>query len=118
MPYFFSHADALLVSLRKDPIFALTIPAKVQSYLACAKPIIAAIDGEGAAIIKEAGAGLVVPSEDPRQLAEAVLRMYSLAEKERSLMGVSAQRYFKAHFERNILIDRLEKLMGDLSGGK
>ena len=47
MPYFFSCADMLLVSLKKDPIFSITIPNKVQSYMACGKPIIGSIEGEG-----------------------------------------------------------------------
>ena len=58
MPRYFALADALLVTLRNQPIFSLTIPAKVQSYLACGKPIIAALDGEGARVVQEAGAGL------------------------------------------------------------
>jgi glycosyltransferase involved in cell wall biosynthesis len=118
MPHFFCHADALLVTLKKDPIFALTIPAKVQSYLACAKPIIASIDGEGAAIIKEAGAGLVSPSEKPQKLADAILRIYHMSQEERRQMGTSARKYFGMHFERNMLIDRLETLLNQLSGDK
>jgi colanic acid biosynthesis glycosyl transferase WcaI len=55
MPRLFAGVDALLVTLRRDPVLALTIPAKLQSYLACAKPIIGALDGEGAAVIAEAG---------------------------------------------------------------
>ena len=48
MPGFFSHADALLVSLKRDPVFSSTIPSKIQSYLASGRPIIAMLDGEGA----------------------------------------------------------------------
>ena len=61
MPYFFSHADAMLVSLQDTPIFALTIPSKLQSYLACGKPVIASIAGEGADIVRAAGAGIAAP---------------------------------------------------------
>jgi glycosyltransferase involved in cell wall biosynthesis len=50
MPQFFALADVLLVSLADEPIFAVTIPSKVQSYLACAKPIVAALNGEGATV--------------------------------------------------------------------
>ncbi len=69
MPRFFALSDALLVTLRKEPIFALTIPSKVQSYLACAKPIIAALDGEGSRIIDEAGTGITCGAENPNALA-------------------------------------------------
>ncbi len=58
MPRYFSLADALLVSLRRDPAFALTVPTKLQSYLACGRPVLAALDGEGARIVEEAQAGL------------------------------------------------------------
>ena len=68
MPKFFSHSDALLVSLKKNKIFSLTIPAKVQSYLACGKPIIASIDGYGAKIVVDAKCGVVSPADDSNLL--------------------------------------------------
>jgi colanic acid biosynthesis glycosyl transferase WcaI len=57
MPRFFSLADGLLVTLRSSPVFSFTVPSKVQSYLACGRPIIASLDGEGARIIKNSGSG-------------------------------------------------------------
>jgi colanic acid biosynthesis glycosyl transferase WcaI len=109
MPRFFALADAMLVTLRKDPIFALTIPSKVQSYLACGRPIVAALDGEGARIIDEAGAGLSVPAEDAERLARAVLSLYIMPKAEREAMGAKGRAYYLANFERNLLIDRLDK---------
>jgi colanic acid biosynthesis glycosyl transferase WcaI len=117
MPRFFSLADVLLVTLRKDPIFELTIPSKVQPYLACARPIIAALDGEGARVIKEAEAGVVCPSGDPEALSEAVLALYSMSKKEREAMGLRGRDYFEKHFERTMLLDRLEKWMQGLLEG-
>jgi glycosyltransferase involved in cell wall biosynthesis len=114
MPRYFSLADALLVTLRKEPIFELTIPSKVQSYLACAKPVIAALDGEGARVIREAGAGIACPAENPAALAKAVLALYSMSETEREAMGLSGRDYFEAHFERTMLLDRLEKWMKEV----
>ncbi len=114
MPRFFALSDALLVSLKKEPIFSLTIPAKIQSYLACAKPIVAALDGEGAKVIEESGSGIACPAENPNALSEAVLRMYGMKEKERQLMGKNGRIYFEKNFERNMLLDRLEGWMVDL----
>ncbi|VVB88622.1 Glycosyl transferases group 1 [uncultured archaeon] len=114
MPRYFALADVLLVSLKKEPIFALTIPSKVQSYLACAKPVIAALDGEGARVIAEAGAGLTCPAENPGALAEAVLTMYRMPETERKAMGLCGRSYFEKHFERKILLDRLDEWMKEL----
>ncbi len=111
MPRFFSLADAMLVTLRRDPILALTLPSRVQSYLACARPIVAALDGEGARVIQEAGAGLVAGSGDPDALARAVLDMYRKPESERLAMGQRGRRYFEQHFEREMLLSRLENWM-------
>ena len=116
MPHYFSLADVLLVTLRKEPIFALTIPSKVQSYLACAKPVIAALDGEGALVIAEARAGLACPAGDPKALADAVLAMYHMPETERQVMGLRGRSYFEKHFARTILLDRLEGWMQELYG--
>ena len=108
MPRFFALADVMLVTLRRDPIFSLTIPSKVQSYLACARPIVAALDGEGARIIREAGAGVAVPAQDADRLAEAVLGLYRMPKAEREAMGASGRAYYLANFERNLLLDRLD----------
>ncbi len=108
MPKYFALADVMLVTLKRDPIFALTIPAKVQSYLACAKPLMAALDGEGARVIREAGAGLTPGAEDSQALADAVIAMYGMTDAERRRMGLLGRKYFEAHFERNMLIGRLD----------
>lgn len=114
MPRFFSLASALLVTLRREPIFALTIPSKMQPYLACGRPIVAALDGEGARVIAEAGAGLTCPTGDPGALAEAVLTMSRLSEPERQAMGRRGRAYFEANFESDMLLQRLESLMQGL----
>jgi len=111
MPRFFALADALLVTLRKDPIFALTIPSKVQAYLACGRPIVGALDGEGARVVQEAEAGLTGPAGDAAALAENVLAMYRLSKSQRQVMGLRGRAYFEQHFEREMLLDRLEALM-------
>jgi len=117
MPRYFSLADVLLVTLRREPIFSLTIPSKVQSYLACAKPVIAGLDGEGARVIEEAGTGIACPAEDPGALSEAVLTMYSQSKTEREAMGLRGRAYFEKHFERTMLLDRLERWMKEVPEG-
>ncbi len=114
MPRYFSLADGLLVSLRKEPIFSLTIPAKVQSYLACARPIVAALDGEGAKVVEEAKAGVTCPAGDPAALTEAVLALYRKSGEERDAIGWSGRKYFERHFERRMLLDRLDGWMKEL----
>jgi len=118
MPRFFALSDALLVTLKKEPIFALTIPSKVQSYLACAKPVIAALDGEGASVVEEAGAGVTCPAENPEALADAVLKLYNMSARERKDMGQRGRNYFEKHFEREMLLDRLDGWMEALVSHK
>jgi len=114
MPTLFGCADVLLVSLGKAPIFLMTIPSKIQSYLSAAKPIIAAMDGEGAKIVLESGAGFTCPSGDSEQLANAVIRMYNLPQSERLVFGQRGRRYFEQNFERYMLLGLLERWMLDL----
>lgn len=108
MPRYFAHADVLLATLRREPIFAYTIPSKLQSYLACGKPVVVALEGEGGRIVQESGAGWVVPPEDPRALADAVLAASELPGPEREAMGNRGETFFREHFEREKLLSRLE----------
>lgn len=110
MPKFFSHADALLVSLKKDRIFSLTIPAKVQSYLACGKPIIASIDGEGARIVQEAQCGVTAAAENALALSKAIKDLMGLDQKTRLEMGKNARAYYDKEFDRELLLERLEQI--------
>lgn len=118
MPRFFSLADTMLVTLKNESILELTIPGRVQSYLACGKPIIAGINGEGARVVKEAGAGLTAAAEDVDGLADAVLQMYMMPRPVREAMGMRGRDYFLDHFERTLLLDRLERWMKELAEEK
>lgn len=108
MPKIFAAASALLVTLRDSPIFTVTVPSKIQAYLAAGKPVIASMNGEGARIIEEAGAGFSCPAEDSNALAEAVLRIYNLSAEKQINLGESGLRYFKAHFNFSPLVAELK----------
>ncbi len=118
MPRYFALADALLVTLGRRPIFALTMPVKLQSYLASGRPIIAGADGETARAIEDSGAGLTAPAEDADALAGAVLKLYETPLEERAAMGRRGRAYFETHFEREMLLDRLEGWMHELTKGR
>lgn len=109
MPSFYAHADALLVSLRRDPVFALTIPGKVQSYLMAGIPLLGMLDGEGAMVIRDANAGLVCASGDGNGLAKAVLELATMSKEERQQLGENGRAYAQNEFNREVLMDRLEK---------
>ena len=114
MPRFFSFADVLLVTLKKDPVFALTIPSKIQSYLACGKPIIASLEGAGAQIVVESKSGISCTPEDSEGLASAVLEIYNMPAAKRKQMGVSGRKYFEDFFKGDKLLDNLESWMDEL----
>lgn len=115
MPAFFAGADALLVTLRKDPIFSLTIPAKVQSYLGAGKPILGMLDGEGANVIEEAEAGFVGPAGNAAALAQNVERLVEAGPAARIEMGAKGRAYCQREFERAKLIGQLEGWMVELA---
>jgi glycosyltransferase involved in cell wall biosynthesis len=108
MPNFFACADALLVSLKKADIFAMTIPSKIQSYLACGKPIIGVLDGEGARVILESKSGYVTEAENTAGLVEIIEKMVDNSQEERAAMGNNARKYYEQEFEREKLLDKLE----------
>ena len=110
MPKFFSHADALLVSLRKNFIFSMTIPNKVQSYMACSKPIIASLDGEGANVIIEAKCGYVSPSGDFISLSKSIIKFLKLSERKKNKMATNARTYYENEFEREKQISNVIKI--------
>ncbi len=107
MPQFFSYADVMLVSLTKDPIFSSTIPAKIQSYMACGKPIIAALDGIGAEVVIKAKAGMVSEAENADKLSHVVVEMASMHQTKLAEMGRNALSYYNSNFDRKMLLNRL-----------
>jgi glycosyltransferase involved in cell wall biosynthesis len=111
MPYFFAFADALLVSLKPSKIFSLTIPSKLQSYLACGKPIIGNLDGIAASIIFESNSGLCSSSGDEKKLAFNIEAMFNKDVKERDQLGLNAFNYYLENFERNLVYNQLEEYL-------
>jgi len=107
-------ADALLVTLRPDPLFALGIPSKLQSALASAKPILATLAGAGAAVVHEAAAGIVVPPGDAAGLARAAMELAALPAERRREMGKAGRAYYLAHFDRELVYRRIEGELEDL----
>ena len=118
MPRYFALADVLLVQLRNEPIFALTIPSKLQSYLACGRPIVAALKGDPAAIVSDSGGGVVCMPGDPIALAEAVLHVYRKSPEEREALAKAGTAYYHAEFDRSMLLDRFDALLNMASVGR
>jgi len=118
MPRFFAACDALMVTLRDVPIFSLTVPARVQSFLAAGKPIIAACGEAGSQIIAEANAGVVVQPEDGAALANAIIQVSEMSESKRQIMGQNGIHYFQKHFTHDKVVDQLEKYLSVVVKGE
>ncbi len=114
MPSFFSHADVLLVSLSNKDVFNMTIPGKIQTYLASGKPIIGMLNGEGANIIRESKAGYTCNSGDYKELAKLIIKMSKLNPQSKSLLGKNGLDYCEKEFNKKLLINKLKVLMDNL----
>lgn len=106
MPEFYARADAMLVTLKADPILSLTLPGKVQSYMAVGKPIIGAIDGETAEVIREAGCGFCGKADDANELVKNIDLFVKSAEKQQ--MGLRARAFYDDFFSREKFMSGLE----------
>ncbi len=92
---YFSAADCLLVHLRDDPLFAITIPSKTQAYLLAGKPILMAVNGEASRLIETAKAGVTACPQDPSSIAEACLELARMPTAERDALGAAGRAYYK-----------------------
>lgn len=116
MPAIFDRASVLLVTLARSEIMSQTIPSKVQAYLAAGRPIIACLDGEGARIVREAGAGLACPAEDGAALAQAVLELRASSRERLDAMGQSGRDYYERNFHPDSLAHSLRARFLALGG--
>lgn len=114
MPSFYAGADALLVSLKADEIFAMTIPGKVQSYLAAGKPILGMLDGEGAMVIRDARAGYACGAGKGIDLAALARQLADDSAAERAAMGERGKAFYLSNFQRETVMQRLEDILAGL----
>lgn len=108
MPDFYAAADVLLVTLKESPVFAKTIPGKVQTYLAAGKPILTMMTGEGSEVIVRAECGLIADSSDYRKLCQNIESLSVMSREQLSELGDNARKYADTHFNREKLINQLE----------
>ena len=113
MPSFFKKADAMLVSLKNEPIFELTVPAKIQAYMASGKIILGMINGEANQLINESGCGYAVAAADYKALSDKAIALRNLNLSERQVMEAQAKNYYQKHFSKPMLFQKLEDLLKD-----
>ncbi|MCL6419726.1 glycosyltransferase family 4 protein [Aestuariirhabdus haliotis] len=117
MPQIFERSSALLVSLKNDEIFSYTIPSKVQAYLAAGRPIIAALEGEGARVVNDSGAGLTCEPENVTALVSTIRKMSELPQQKRNAMGLAGRAYFDENFDMATQVESLVHLLEQSDGG-
>jgi glycosyltransferase involved in cell wall biosynthesis len=101
-------SDAVLVHLRDDPLFRITIPSKTQTYLYCGLPIVMAVSGDAAALVSEAGAGVCCPPQSPRSLADAIISLASSSPTSRKAMGRAGQIFYDRELSLSAGIEKFE----------
>ncbi len=87
-------ADALLVHLRKDPLFEITIPSKTQAYMTVGKPLLMAVNGDAADLVRESGCGVVAESENAKALAQAAEQLANITPNALMDMGGRAKAFY------------------------
>jgi colanic acid biosynthesis glycosyl transferase WcaI len=111
-------ADVLLVHLRRDPLFAITIPSKTQAYMAMGRPLIMAVQGDAADLVRQAGCGLVAEPEDPQSLAAAALQLAALPAAERDQMGERGARHYSERMSLRAGSGRFAQIFRALAAGR
>lgn len=102
MPALFADASALLVHLRDELIFTVTIPSKTQAYLQAGKPILIGVRGDAAELVRNAGAGIAFEPGNGDALAAAVLELASLPKEKRIAMGEAGAAYYRRHLSLEV----------------
>jgi glycosyltransferase involved in cell wall biosynthesis len=114
MPRFYAMADALLVTLKESPIFSMTIPSKIQTYMAAGKPILTMLTGEGSRVVQEAQCGFVALSGDIDCFTRNVQKMMALTPDALDLLGLNARAYAELEFNRYRVISQLEDWFSEI----
>lgn len=111
MPLFFEKADVMLVSLTDSPLFNMYSPAKIASYMAAERPIIAALNGEGGEVIKAAECGWNVKAGDSDGLAKLVIALSQTDKQELAVKGQKGKAYYDKFFTKDECLKKLDEIM-------
>ncbi|AQQ09151.1 putative glycosyl transferase [Sedimentisphaera cyanobacteriorum] len=109
-------ADVLLVHLRKDPLFEITIPSKTQAYLSLGRPILMCVEGNCADIVKDAGAGFCCEPENPEEIAKEVIKLSKASPKQLCTIGKKGKKYYDDKMSLSTAVDNLEEMFFSVQG--
>ena len=110
MKSWFLLADCFLLTLDGTSSVGKTLPGKAQTYLSIGKPVVGAINGAGAEMIKESDCGLCVPAGDAIALAEAMTEVIENFEKYK-LNGQKGRNFYEKNYTMDVFIHRLLKIL-------
>jgi glycosyltransferase involved in cell wall biosynthesis len=110
VPALYRSADVCLVPLRAVPLFRSFVPSKMFEILACARPILASLEGEAAEILEASGAAMVVPPEDVDALVESLRRLAADPSLRRDL-AARGRPFVAAHYDRDALAERYLRIL-------
>jgi colanic acid biosynthesis glycosyl transferase WcaI len=108
---FYNSCDVCLVPLAPVPVFQETVPSKIFEIMACERPVLASLDGEGRRIVEKSGAGVVVAPGDASAIAEAMLLLKALPATARADMGQRGRAFVSEHYDRGRVADRYLQLL-------
>ncbi|MEG2243186.1 MAG: glycosyltransferase WbuB, partial [Muribaculaceae bacterium] len=111
MATFFNKADCMLVSLKDELAFNLVLPAKIQAYMSCSKPIIGMINGETAQIIEKSKCGLYCDANDIESMFDLITQMSKYKIEKLNTLGNNGYQYYLNHFEKNMCMYKLNKIL-------
>jgi glycosyltransferase involved in cell wall biosynthesis len=111
MPAFMGASDALLVHLKNAPMADWVIPTKVFAYLSAGKPIVMAMGGAAADMVKDSGAGIIIPAEDAAALSQGIRSLSDLSPETRALMGRRGQEFLAANFSKQMVLAQYENIL-------
>lgn len=110
MGIIFKNSDVLLVHLKKDPLFKITIPSKTQAYLAAGKPIIMAVEGDATNLVQLANAGYSCKPDNPHALADCVRKLVTMSLEERNVLGENGRKFYERKMSFSHGVDRFESV--------
>ncbi len=103
---YLEQSDCLLISLKKDPLFEITVPSKTQAYLSLGKPIVSTVLGNAADLVQNAEAGYVVEPSNPNKLAEAIVKLSELSKLDLEQKGLSAKNFYEKNLSRQTSLNK------------
>lgn len=107
-------ADILLVHLRKDPLFEITIPSKTQAYLMIGKPILMCVDGDAKILIEKSGAGKYCEPENHFEISTKVLEFYKMSKEDLNAMGKNGKVYYENNLSLKVGTQKISSIFNSV----